>query len=111
LLIIINKRSFIPLHSHFLGLLLFTTAINTVVFLTSPWQSLRYFFPLFFIWDSLLPLFLLHLSGHFHFDFKNRSLQKITRSLVQPIILIIIIFGHTYLLLYNFFIGFYRGLI
>ncbi len=111
LLLITNKPRFIPFHPHFLGFTLFITALNTVVFLTSPWQSLRYFFPLFFIWDSLLPIFLIHLTKFFRFGFYRTCWQKTLSLTITTLTIAVLIFSHFYLLLYNFFIGFYRGLI
>lgn len=60
--IIIKKDIISPLKKYFLNILLITTVLLYTLFLTSHYQAERYFMPMIFIWETLLPLFIFKIS-------------------------------------------------
>lgn len=52
-----------PLPRRFIWVLLFTTAVLYVVFMTSKYQAVRYFLPIITIWHIFLPLFILRIKN------------------------------------------------
>ena len=53
-----------PVPKNFIIIMLVTTAILYTIFLTSQFQSARYFLPLVLIWETMLPLFIFNLISN-----------------------------------------------
>lgn len=95
-LVSVFNRRLIPQapSASFMTWLLLTTAAIVGVLLNSQFQAQRYFFPLVFIWEAFLPVFLLSAISSFQFDFLQTSLQqKKLRRIAQLTILTLVIAG------------------
>lgn len=80
LLLVPKLKQYQPI-PHSVGWVLFIfTVVITVIYLDAQGKSLRYFYPLIFVWESLLPLFLISLSAHIswpdHMPYKN-TIQRL----------------------------------
>ena len=89
----------------FLVTLLITTIIITAVLLTARSQAPRYFFPLAFIWETLLPLFILQLLPYIKFSFlTTEKQQQKGRRLSAIVLATILIAGQAVLLIHLYFL-------
>lgn len=84
LLVFLRRKFKVPIDSSFIILLLVITVLYSVVFLSTRYQSMRHFYPVVFIWEVMLPLFLLHLAGHVRFMFiRSESKQIVWQKALQ----------------------------
>jgi len=108
----ILARKKVPVSSPFLLTLCLITTVFAGLFLTANYQTLRYFYPLIFTWDILLPLFLLSLSDSVNFSFITSSRHTIlARQSLRLFIIVIIIFGFGFLTAYNLLLPGSQGMI
>jgi len=111
-LLLIVPRYKPPLDIKYLLVLILITGFTTAIFVAAKFHSLRYFFPVIFIWDILLPLFLLHLSSSFRLDFITSSHAKETvQKIIRVSLIAIVLFSYGYLTLYNIVLPGPQGLI
>ena len=108
----ICNRKKIPVSAPFLLTLFLITAATSSLFLSAKSQTLRYLYPLIFTWDILLPLFLLRLSDQIHFPFiTNVRYLTLARQLTRLFIVSAIVFGFSFLAVYNLILPGSAGLI
>lgn len=89
--------------------LIFTAAI-TAIYLNADGQSLRYFFPLILVWESLLPLFLIPLASRISLPVSDKYAHKIQRMF--PSALALSVAGaQVFLLLYALHLPFQREIL
>ena len=111
-LFFIYARPTLPLSSPFLLTLFLITAATSSLFLSAKSQTLRYLYPLIFTWDILLPLFLLRLSDQIHFPFiTNVRYLTLARQLTRLFIVSAIVFGFSFLAIYNLILPGFQGAI
>jgi hypothetical protein len=105
-------RQNMPVAPPFLLTLLLVTAATSGLFLSAAFKTLRYFYPLIFIWDILLPLFLLRLSDFIQLPFIIRTDQvKVARQLIRLVVVGVITFSFGFLCVYNLILPGSQGLI
>jgi 4-amino-4-deoxy-L-arabinose transferase-like glycosyltransferase len=81
--------------------ILVITLVSSFVFLRATTQSLRYFFPVIFTWEALLPLFLLEASSHVQFSFIHQPRQRHTAKLLtDTFVITLLVAGQLFLLLF-----------
>src|SRR3989338_1033458 len=108
----ICNRKKIPVSAPFLLTLFLITAATSSLFLSAKSQTLRYLYPLIFTWDILLPLFLLRLSDQIHFPFiTNVRYLTLARQLTRLFIVSAIVFGFSFLAIYNLILPGFQGAI
>jgi hypothetical protein len=66
----------LPIPARFLLFLLAFTICNYAVFLSARYQTERYYLPIVFIWQTLLPLFLLALAPEISFSFLRTDASR-----------------------------------
>lgn len=93
-MILFRRRLGTVLPLPYLGVLLGATAVLYAVYLTAVYQAERYFLPILFIWETLLPLFLFHLISMTTYQ------ERTKRALMALCILFLMIYP-------LFFIGCY----
>jgi len=98
-----RKKISPPASNAFMGYLVTVTTVMSAVFLSSASQSLRYFMPLLFTWESLLPLWLLALIN------RRKTLPLLNTQLPSRTILtvagILLVGGQAFLLFYNLYLN------
>lgn len=108
----IYARKIIPVSTPFLLTLFLITATTIGLFLTADFKTLRYFYPLIFIWDILLPLFLLRLVDEIQFSFITSARSStVCRQLIRLVVVCTVIFGFGFLTVYNLALPGPQGLI
>ncbi len=73
ILLFYKKRDLFPLPISFYRTILIMSFFLYVTFLTSHYQAARYFMPVIFIWETLLPLFILSVIPHIISEFNGIS--------------------------------------
>lgn len=86
-----------------LGILIVDTIFISILLLSAQLQSLRYFIPLIFLWEALLPLWLLPLWQ----QRQNSSLSPLISRLIPTSLIALLIAGQLFLLIYS--LGFPDG--
>ena len=101
-----------PISLPFMLTILLITGAVAAVFTGSSYKTLRYFYPVIFIWDILFPLFLLHATKHFNFSFLNSPQKQTGATIISKLVIVaIIILSFVYLTIYNFSFSGSQGLI
>ncbi len=88
-------------------LVLFISTLISVSFLLgSSLQSLRYFYPLFFLWEAFLPLWLLLLASKIKLSSASYGLQKITRKrkIIGPVLVGGLIISQAFMMIYTYYL-------
>ncbi|MEI6580970.1 MAG: hypothetical protein WCO07_02235 [bacterium] len=91
-LFFLRKKIKLILPDSFVIMLVLMTIFLYFVFLTSHYQAQRYFQPIIFIWETLLPLFVFNLTPQISFNFLKKTSQE-KRALKIVNIFIIIVLG------------------
>ncbi len=94
------RRLKTPLPLTWLTFASLVTAIFSAIFLLARTQSLRYFYPLIFLWEALLPLFILHLAMSIQFPVQPAQ-QARAKQIMQYLIVALLIGGQFVLLVYT----------
>jgi hypothetical protein len=101
--LLIQKKLPLPMAPSYLLFLLGSSLLASSVYLQAQSQSLRYFLPLIFVWESFLPLLLLSLVQKINFAFaENRAQNERYRQWLQGGIALLLVGSNALLLLHYF---------
>jgi hypothetical protein len=88
----------------FVYTLLVETALLYAIFLTSKYQAVRYYIPILFIWQALLPMYILSIIPKLRFSFLRTEKAQRRGALVFSIfVIVLLVASQAYFLCDNLF--------
>lgn len=94
-----------PVPPKFLRWLMFLTAAICVLLFQSRFQANRYFFPLAFVWEAILPLFVLEGVQHLRFDWIHSPwATKKSQQLAAAFVVVLLLGGQWTMLLHLYWL-------
>ena len=97
---VLGRMHILPFRSSLLVLITITGVVSAVL-LSAAFQTLRYFFPLIWMWDTILPLSVLCLANKITFSFANSARARLVLHSFAAASLVVFVVGSHLVLLFH----------